>query len=237
MLNATRVLTFVKDYFGFPYAQVELEDDEIMNYIRNYTIKEFSHYIPQKKKLILDLSLAANKVVNIENEWYLTEPDGLEILNVIDVIYSGGNLYFFGHPPFGPFSQPTDLRQWSLDVATSMMVKKFSSFNYTFEFEHPNLLRITPVPTETYCGVLYEREQPSDFSGIPNDIQIYFLKFAAYDIGLYIGRIRSKYENIRTPFGEIPLTKEIFEESREGKRDLIDKLTAASLPNVTVDIG
>jgi hypothetical protein len=237
MLNSTRVLTFVKDYFGFPYAQVELKDEEILQYIKDYTLKEFSHYMPQKRKIVLNLSLASNKVTNIENEWYLTEPDNLEILNVIDVIYSQGNLYFFGHPPFGAFSQPTDLRQWALDVHNSTMVKHFSSYDYTFEFEHPNILRITPTPGEDYCTVLYEREQPPDFSGIPNDIQVYFLKFAAYDIGLYIGKIRTKYENVRTPFGEIPLTKEIYEESKEGKRDLIEKLTVGSLPNVTISIG
>jgi len=43
-----------------------IKDEEILQYIKDYTLKEFSHYMPQKRKIVLNLSLASNKVTNIE---------------------------------------------------------------------------------------------------------------------------------------------------------------------------
>ena len=237
MLNSNRVLKYVKTYFGFPHTHVELEDTEILDYIKEFTLREFSHYVPEKKKMGLNLTLASNKVTNIENEFYLTEPDGLEILNVVDLILPMGNLLLFGHPPYGAFGQPTDLRSWALATETANMVKHFSSYNYSFDFLHPNILQITPSPSDDYCIVEYERVQPDDFSGIANDMQMLFLKFASYDIGIYIGRIRNKFSDLRTPFGEINIQKEIIDESKEGKKELIEKLSVSSLPNVIMDRG
>ena len=177
---------------------------------------------------------------NIPNEFYLEEKDGLEILNVIEVYFPTSNLLVHGHQPLGPLSHG-GIRDWALSTSMAMDLKQFSSFDYTFEFTHPNLIRISPLPTlsNSVVTIEYERIQPNDFSGIPNEFQILFSELALADTMIYLGRIRKKYAdgNLTTPFGTIPINAEIFDEGKEKKREIIEKLIAGSLMNVSISIG
>ena len=133
-----------------------------------------------------------------------------------------------------------ELKEWALSVEMSMMTKLFSSFDYTFEFKHPNILRISPVTSALgWVAIEYERMQPEDLSGVPNDLQEEYKDLALADIMLVIGRIRKRYGggNLRTPFGEIPLDSDIYEEGKELRREVIEKLERLFIPNVRIDHG
>jgi len=239
MLNQSRVLQYVKDNLGFPFMTLELEDDKILEHVTTYTLREWSYYVPEVKKTYLNLDLEANQVPAKDNEFYITDEQGLEILNVKNLYFPLGNQVMFGQPPIGPLSHG-DLREWALAVETSQTVKLFSSYDYTFEFTHPNVVRISPTPNNVgTITVEYERMQPDDLSGIPNELQVLFCDFALADIQIIIGRIRKKYGggSLRTPFGEIPLESDIFDEGKEKKRELIEKLSLGPLLNVTFAKG
>lgn len=240
MLNANSLLQYIKSNLGFPFEFVELEDNQIIEYIQNSTLAEFSHYVPQKWKIPLNLTLEANKVPGMANEWFIYDPDGLSILSVVEIYFSGSELYLFGHPPYGPLS-PGEVANWALSVETAMTTKTFSSFDYTFEFRHPNILRISPNPTGVRTvTVEYEREQPKDFSGIANDLCHYFKKLALADILILLGTIRRRYSggNLRTPFGEVPLSgDELYNEGKELRNYVIDILERTFLPNVVFNRG
>ena len=237
MLNDSKVLRYVKDNIGFPFHKIEFKDADILSYIKEYSISEFSHYSPEKKKLNMNL-ISNPKVPYTQNEYYIHEPEGREILNVRDVIFSMSSHMITGHPPFGPFGLG-DIKEWALATEVSSMIKQFSSFDYTWEFTHPNILRVSPVPTsEGRALVEYEIEQSKDFSGIPNDIQLYFLNLALADTMIRLGRLRKRYEgNIRTPFGEIPISAEIYDEGKELKRETIEKLEMLFIPNISIEFG
>jgi len=237
MLNKSRVLTYVKQNLGFPFMQIELSDEEVLEYIETYTLREFSYYVPEVKRTYLNLLLASNKVPGRINEFYIFDEQGLEILNVVDLYTDSSQFMVYGHPPLGVFTH-SELKDWALDVATSMDVKMFSSFDITFEFMHPNKIRISPSPANVrFVTVEYERVQNPDLSGVPNEFQVLFCEFALADIMIMLGRIRAKYENMRTPWGEIPISKEIQDEGKEKKKDLIDKLSLGPLMNVIIDHG
>lgn len=240
MLNATRVLKYIKDNLAFPFNFIEIEDSKIMEYVTDYTIREFSYYIPQVRRMNLNLTLDTNKVPGRSNEYYLYDPQGLEILNVVDIYFDEGNLILHGHPPLGPLSFG-EVKEWALAVASSMQVKVFSSWDYTHEFIHPNMVRISPVLVSAgpNVAVEYERMQPPDFRGIPNEFQVLFCEMALADIMMLIGRIRKKYGDgtLRTPFGEIPLSAEVGDEGKDKKREIVEKLIAGALPNVIIDHG
>ena len=238
MLNQSRILKYVKDNLGFPFMALELEDDQILEHITTYTLREWSYYVPEVKRTYLNLDLEANQVAGRSNEFLITDEQGLEILNVKDIYFPMGSQIMFGQPPLGPLSHG-ELREWALAVETSQTVKLFSSFDYTFEFIHPNMVRISPVPNNVgTVTVEYERIQPDDLSGIPNELQVLFCEFCLADIQIVIGRVRRKYSAIRTPFGEIPLDGEsVFSEGKEKKRELIEKLSLGPLLNVTFDAG
>lgn len=240
MLNQNAVLDYIKSGLGWPFMHLELEDEKILDYISEHTLKEFSYYVPQKRTLAINLDATNVKVPGIANEYYIFEPQGLEILNVVDLYTSSSELMLHGHPPLGPLSMG-EVPEWALSVHNAMLVKQFSSFDYTFEFKHPNIIRISPLPRSSigHVTIEYERQQPSDLSGVPNDLHIYFKKMALADILIVIGRIRKRYGNgvLRTPFGEIPLESDVMEEGKELKREVLEILERLYIPNVRLDHG
>lgn len=240
MLTQNQLLSYIKDNLGWPFMHLELDDEKILEYTTEHSLKEFTYYVPQVWKIGVNLNNPSIKVPGVANEFYLHDPQGLEILNVVDFYSTSGELYLHGHPPLGPMSMG-ELPGWALDVHNAMTVKMFSSFDYTFEFRHPNILRISPLPKST-IGVItveYEREQPKDLSGVPNDLHEYYKKLALADIMIVIGRIRKRYGggSLRTPFGEIPLESDIFDEGKEMKREVLETLERLYIPNVRIDHG
>jgi len=240
MLNQSRVLDYVKDHLGFPFMFIELEDDKLMEFITTYSLREFSYYIPDIKKMNLNLLNPNVQVPGRSNEYYLEEPDNLEILNVVEVYFSLGHHILHGHPPIGPLSHG-ELKEWALSVAMAGDVMMHSSYDKTYEFMHPNVLRISPVTPQHDSSVTveYERVHPPDFRTIPNDLQMDFCKLALADTMIRLGRIRKKYADgqMRTPFGEIPISAEILDEGKEMKRELLERLKETYLPNVTIEFG
>ncbi len=238
MLNHSRVLGYIKDHLGFPHVNIELDDSQIIQRFVTYSLREFSEYIPDIKKIPLNLNDSTYRVPGIKNEFYIRDPQNIEILNVIDIYFDGTDELLHGSPIFGPFNH-FEIREWALAESMAKDTKMFSSFDKTFEFRTPNIVRISPVPTTgSKCTIEYERMQPEDLRGIPNEHQIIFCKLALADIMIQIGRIRKKYGGqIRTPFGEIPLNDEVGDEGKELKREVIEKMERLYLPNVSIDFG
>lgn len=236
MLTQSRVLNYIKDNLGFPFSHLEFDDDQLLDYFTTYSLREFSHYFPYVEKTYINLQAEANQVPGITNEFYITS--SYEILNVKEIYWTSSDLILFGHPPIGPLSQG-ELRNWILNVEQAMMVKQFSSYDRTFEFRHPNIVRLSPVPTNvSYVIAEIETMQPEDLSGVPNDLEHYILELGLADAMIRIGQVRLKYGgNLRTPFGEIPLNTEIYGEGKEKKRELVEKFERGSYTNVIFDVG
>lgn len=240
MLNDSKVLNYVKRNLGFPFMQLEWSDEDILEYIKLDTIRDWSYYIPDVKKVPVNLQLESNKVPGRINEFYINEPEGREILNVVDLYFDQSELYALGHPPFGIFSY-NELPDFALRVTESISTKMFSSWDHTFEFQHPNIIRISPYPFNEMKQVTveYERMTSDDFSEIPNDLHKYFLDLALADVMIALGRIRKKYGggNLRTPFGEIPLDSDIYDEGKTLRSEVVEKLERLFIPNIRIDHG
>lgn len=238
MLNHSRVLDYVKQNLGFPFNPLELTDQEILDYIVNYTLREFSHYMPEVRKVNLNVQDPCTKVPLIQNEYYIIEKNNLEILNVVDIYFSKSDFIFMGHPIMGAFSQ-ADLPAFFLATETSMQAKLYSNFDKTWEFVHPNVCRISPIMnSDSECTIEIEVMQSPDFSGIPNEFQYLFEQFALADTMVRLGTIRRRYGgNIRTPFGEIPVDTEILNDGKELKANIIQKLEVGTYTNVVFEKG
>lgn len=239
MLNDQKVLKYVKDDLAFPFMHLELTDEEILDYVKHYTLHEFSEYVPYVKKSYLDLNSDQNKVPERGNEFYIYDDEGLEIMNVKDIYPDESDYYIHGHPPLGPMTY-NEIPEWMLATEQAMTTKMYSSFDKTFEFKHPNVIRISPIVSNTRgVTVEYETIQPSDFRGIPNQHHRLFCRLAAADIKLMIGRIRKRYGDGRltTPFGEVNLGTDIFDEGQEQRREIIEKLENTLIPNIVMDRG
>jgi len=221
MLNDAYVLGYIKDNLGFPFQKLEVDDDKILEYVKNHTIRLFSDYVPDKNKRI--------------------DPEGLDILSIIAIIGDGGDYFTLGHPYVGVLSGGPGLRDWALATETAMMGYQHSSLLKTWEFYPPNRFRLSTgcVVNMDNVTVEYERLQPPDFRKIPTQHHRLFCDLALADIMIMVGRIRKKYSggNLRTPFGEIPLEADIFDEGRDLKRELIDRMDRMFLPDVHIEIA
>jgi len=185
--------------------------------------------------------MESNRVPGTPNEFYIQDEQNLEILGIKNIYWSTGNLLLFGHPPLGPFTMG-ELPQWALSVEIAGWVRTFSSWNYTFQFKPPNVVRISPSPdSEQNCAVEYERVHNPSLSTIPNDMQIMFMELALADTMIRVGRIRSKYSeggSIATPFGAIPIqAAQFYDEGQRKKEALISKMEAGNLPMVMISFG
>ena len=239
MLNQNKVLKFIKDGLAFPFMTVELDDSKIIEYFTEYTLNEFSRYVPHEKKLNIDITLDNNKVPGRANEFYIYDDEGLEILNIKDLYFDESDHYFFNHPVMGPMS-PGETANWMLQTEMANRARTYSDWNRTWEFIHPNVVRISPVMTlPERVLVDYETVQPKDLRGIPNEFQTLFCRLALADIKIVIGRIRKRYGdgNLNTPFGEITLDSSIFDEGKEEREKIIEKLEDKLVPNVVMDVG
>lgn len=240
MLNDTKVINYVKDNLGFPFMQLELEDNKILEYVKTYTLVSFSDFVRNGKTIYLDLNSNVNKVPGKQNEFYIHDDEGLEIIGVVALYPNEADYYMHGHPPLGPMSWG-EAPSWALSTMNAMNTKMYSSFDKTWEFKHPNIIRISPVAGTSSHGVTikYETIQPSDFRGIPNELQTLFCRLALADIKIVIGRIRKRYGdgNLTTPFGDIPLSAEIFDEGKEERKEIMDMLDETFIPSIIVDHG
>lgn len=240
MLNPSLVINHIKRQLGHPVMKIELSDEQILETVQQESLREWSYYKPDTNTIAFNLNVEAFKVPGKRNEWYINEPDGREILNIIELYQSPSDLYALGHPPFGAFRE-FDIREQALQISQAMTTKMFSSYDVTFEFKHPNIVRISPVPTSgnRVIAIEYERMSHKNFSDIPNDVHRLFLDLATADVMIIIGRMRQKYSsgNLRTPFGEIPLDAEILQEGKEMKREVIEKLERLFVPNIVIDHG
>lgn len=236
MLNTSRVLRYIKTHLGFNFQKLELSDQEIVDYISEFTIRTFSKYIPDTNRVYVDPTNPAYLVSSlISNEFLIEDPNGLEIISVIELYFDGANDFVLGHPVVGVFSYQ-ELPDWTLRVNDARNARLFSQFDYTFEFKPPANIRVTPKPTSGFV-VEYERLHHSNLGTIPNDLQDEFLKLSLSDIKIVIGGIRKKYGgNLQTPFGNIPLDIDILSEGKEERREVLEKLQTA-IPNIVVDIG
>ena len=239
MINDSYVLDYIKSNLGFPFNFIEISDTEILDYVRKFTLKEFSHYFPDRARVSENLDLQKYKVPETANEFYIFDPLNLEIMNVVDVLMDASSLYLFGYPLIGPLTY-SQLPDWTLEVDKTVSLLSFSDYNMTFEFRHPNIVRISPAAiAKGNVTFQYERIQPPDFSGVPVEMEVLFCQLALADIEIMIGRIRKKYGdgNIKTPFGDIPLGAEIYDEGKEMKDKIISQLEANLIPNVVIDVG
>ena len=239
MLTQGKVLNYIKGSLSFPHSELELSDDQITDKIINQSLVEFSYYSPEVKNGVLDCTNENLKVSGIQNEFYISDDQGLELLNVIQVFPTASDYWIHGHPVVGAmtFGQ---LQDFALSTFQAMTTKQFSPYDITFEFKHPNILRISPVSSLNNTFVYsYERMHNPDLSGIPNELQMIFMKFAMADVMITVGRIRKKYGDGRltTPFGDIPLDVGIFDEGKELKREIVEKLEMGPLLNVVFDVG
>jgi hypothetical protein len=214
------VLSYIKSNLGVPINMLELSDDEIVEYLQNHTLYEFSQYVPKKKYYLLDEADLVDETIQKYK------------INVDDPIIDVRRVYTFSTTNASQLSDIT-----SEKVLDSVLFAKFESMvqylspAITWRFEQPNYLIFFNNPSiDMFLPVLIEYNTTyNDLSEIPADMYIYFKKLALADIKILIGNTRTKYQ-LSTPFGQIINNGEILKQEGLQERQMIIETLNMSIP-------
>ena len=237
MLTWNDIIDKIKDELSYPFQALELSDDDIISYLKKNAIRKFSTYFPAKNRISLDTSNEDLRVPNRKGEYYIVDPDNRRVLTVVEIIPTGSTLFALGHPIVGVFDKNA-IEQYALSTDSAMTTKLWSPYNYNHEFIAPNILRISPVNFTGLLTIEYEREIDIELTDILPDIEDYFVELCVGMAFMRIGRLRRRYNNIATPFGEIQLNaEEIYSEGQDRYNTAIENLKLGPVMNVTFDRG
>ncbi len=236
MITWSFIIDRIKEEMSLPFQMLEKTDEQLVDYLKRNALKKFTFYYPQKWRITLDCSNPDYQVDGRQSEFYLIDPDDRDILNVTDIHTTMGGALYTGHPIMGPFTGDA-VPEWHLQVYNSNLIEPFSQFNYTHEFIPPNIIRISPNYNTT-CTVEYERTHDPELSTLNPEIEDVFIDLCLGMVMMLIGRLRQKYSNTNTPFGEIQLNGDmIFNDGKDIFDRTIEKLERYTMPNVIFDHG
>ena len=238
MLSMSKVLYYIKTMLGHPHVVIEKSDAEMEMHIKLFALNEFSKYIPSIHELPLRRGDPTVRIKDNENTYILKDPDGCDILNVVAVLQEESSMFLYGYPWFAEINSIDNVATQLLMVDEAETREMFSRGHMTFNFMPPNKVRIYPAVDDSYDKFLirYERVQPETLSEIPPEFQQEFLTLCLADVMIMCGNIRNKYQNISTPFGEIPLNAELGSKGEEIKTNILTELRKQP-PNILLDIG
>ena len=195
------VLSYIKMNLGVPLNMIELSDEDIINYLSEHTLVEFSNYVPKiKYYLLTEKDLVDEKLAK-----YKIDVDDY-IIDVTD-IYT----YRYSSPSSISSVSPDEIIKTVIENKYTDMVKSLSS-TITYKFEEPNYLIFYDSMIKSFLPAVVEYSTIyKNLSEIPADMYHYFKKLCLADIKILIGNMRTKY-HLSTPIGRIDNNGEILKE-------------------------
>lgn len=237
MLSWSLVLERVLDEMSLPDQFIEKTNDEIKNYLIRTSLRKFSTYFPSKERIALDTADNNIKVQSgRQNEYFLNDADGLEILGISELIPTQSNYNVLGHPYIAPFDYES-MPEFALSTFKAMNAYQFSDLNPTVEFMPPNKFRLSSLYRGRFV-LQYERMHHADLNTIPNDLSDLFCELCIAQIKMWIGNLRKRYSNINTPFGEVNINGEdLYSTGKELYDSVVEEMKNSSYPPVIFDRG
>jgi hypothetical protein len=199
--NWNNIISHIKYSLGIPYNLLEITDDDIINFLKNQVLPEFSQYVPNK--LFIQLTPADSTGVNNQTfhqyEYKLNIPDEIYVLGV-------ENVFFNQSSPFSEnswssmFVDPTDIVLSNAYTTLRESLQVVPEFNYL----PPRTITLSLLMGN---GVIAEVNTIHNaLDTIPPDLyNNTFKKMCLSGVLKYLYNIRSKFSNLTTPFGEIQL--------------------------------
>jgi len=230
MLNTTKVIRYIEMHLGYRFSQLEITHEEILDLIDMETLITFSKYFPYQGEPI-NIDCNKDKVEGHNNIYYIDSET--EILNVNKMIPNA---------ILGPYTLVTDLginlnpSIYSNPIAAQLDMDLYSTTKnpVTFRFIHPNKIEVTPMTANfNNFTITVNRVHPNHFGTIPNLLRTEFLTLALYDVQIMLYKIRSRFQNIQTTFGEMNLMLDDLSNASSARQELIEKFHANILKNPT----
>jgi len=187
------ILSYIKANLGVPINMLELSDDDLVTYLSENTLVEFSNYVPKTEYTLIDKgNLVDDKIYKYEI------PVNKYIIDVVDVY----TLKYQVPSDMSPMTSPEDIIKRVIENKYSDIVRSLNSV-ITFKFEQPKyLIFFTDAITQYLPAVVEYQTVYDNLNEIPADMYQYFKKLCLADTMIMVGNMRSKFQ-LSTPFGQI----------------------------------
>lgn len=215
MLNPTTIIRRLEKKLGFRFMDLELSHEEIIENIKDETLKVFSKYHPYQETCVID---PANKVEPYDNRFYIkTQNECIGVNRLIGGSLLGAN-YVTGllHPIAADMLLGDPIsRQLNMDLMS------FTSNPITHKYIEPGMIEIYPIYNNVRSYVLVMNVvHPDHFGTIPINLEDQFMKYALYDTQATLYSLRTRFSNISTPYGNIELYLDQFQNAEDKKEQL-----------------
>ena len=224
------VLNYIKS--RFTNQNLELSDKEILTHLSQHTLPEFSIYVPRRFRVMIDTSNCVNDRLGIF-EIPIPENENFEIIDIYD-----------WYPRFGSggaYDNTTTGFSGAIDAALSVWFNDASNTSPQIypliDQSNPNQVifntRLSDI--EPYLpAVLDLKVTHSSPQTIPTEIYYRWFKPYAYaDILILLGTIRSKFQQLNTPLGQIITNAEQLKQEGETlKQQIIQELKDINVSNL-----
>jgi len=237
MLSPKDVLDYIKNSLAIDITGIEFDNDRILEIVRTTALPEFTKYVPDYNKLIIEPNDPRYKT-EVENEFKIVDPDGRKVIAVEKVYPPLGSYLVTGFGLMGAGGYG-NLPNFYVQNEEATASRVHSVYDFSYEYVPPNRIRILPRMSITGpFAVVYSREHAPDFSTIPMMFANEFLKMALGSVMIAMGRARTRFGSVSTPFGEINLNGDtLISDGRDLISEAKEALETATIPLIQVDIG
>ena len=238
--NWNDILKYVKRKLGTKLNLLELSDDEIIQNLKDDVVPYFSQYSPAKHETTISSADRVTDLPKGSNQWTyrIPVPEGTYIIDIFDVYYNisstqnddpyygtkysqtnaAGSITKYGRGEanvLGGGMIDTVIDNVYSDIADSLSVQN------TWEFRMPNII-ISDLELSG-AVVVYNTNHQTLETIAPDYYHTIFKPLCLAEVKQDLVALRSKFEGLTTPFGEIRVNWQKLETDAEREKDMIQQ--------------
>ncbi len=231
--NWNNVLEYIKLFLGVPVNLLEISDDDLIKYLKRQVLTLFSQYAPAKKyTYITSANLLPLKTGYPQFRYRIpTEPgeyivDILEAMPLRDVSIVDT---FGGALINAQMTMDLAIANAYIDAVRSMQVRN------TWEFIPPDII-VFDQDIEA-CAIIYNTPHVTLDTIRPD---LYHKAFKPLCLGytkLWIASMRSKFEGLATPFGQLNLNYDRLQSEGQASIDAATSVLESIPPDILIHIS
>ena len=213
MLNSTKVIRYIESHLGYKLTDLELRHDEILEYIRMFSLQTYSKYFPY----ITSVNIRTQERLETGYNRIHLNLNGLEILTVNRIVTA--NIDYVDPSIITTTTYMTDTYTQINQSDTASMMRN----PITWRFYPPDVLEVYPATLALDTAQIFVNcIHPEHFGTIEASMEEQFLKLALLDAKTCLYQLRHRFANLETPYGNIELFIDDLQDAESKKEELIE---------------
>lgn len=216
------LIQYVKLNLGADNQQFEYSDEQILEIIQEHTLPEFSRYSPKERYF----RIGEEELISQHPTLMYQFKDCGKIIKIQEVIPTG-NMTASDQIQIQSQNLGGDITDYLLSV-NMLHMSQIAQAPSTWSFRAPDKILIQ----KSDANLSYSRGfiiklglVHTDPTTVDPDGYEYLKELSLADIMIYIGRLRSKFKDLSTPYGQIQNNSdELLQEGKQLKQETVEAL-------------